>query len=209
VIVPFKGRFVVFDRYYGAYTFANGTHEYALEGMLRDYNGEMAMPQSMRELGLPSFGLDRSDPVIADQYMRVGWDFIRVHPLRYFALEVVKVANLFRPDYRNVNHSFVPSAVGRAVHTVIAVLFFVWAVLRWSCRRLVGVSDGLVVIPMLVLYLAPFVATNTDPRYRVPIDTVFIVDSVMCVSIISSKRVRSVSPGVEVTRNTVTVGGPA
>src|SRR6202012_2604997 len=81
-IVPLKGRFVVFDRYYGAYTFANGTHEHAVEGILRDYNGEMTMPQSLRELGLPFYGLERNDPVIADEYMALGRKFIHDHPFR-------------------------------------------------------------------------------------------------------------------------------
>jgi hypothetical protein len=85
-IVPLKGRFVVFDSYYGAYSFANGAHEHAAEGAIRDYNGEMAMPQSVRELGLPFYGLDRNDPVIADEYMRMGMKFIHDHPVRYAML---------------------------------------------------------------------------------------------------------------------------
>jgi hypothetical protein len=186
IIIPLKGHLVIFDRYYGAYTFANGTHEHALGGMLHDYNGELAMPKSMKELGLPFYGLDRNDPAVADQYMHVGWNFIREHPFRYGVLEAFKVINLFRPDYRNVEMSFVPAWAGRAVHTIIAALFVVWAALRWRCRHLIGASGGLLVIPLLVLYFAPFVATNTDPRYRVPMDVVLIIDSVLCLSILWS-----------------------
>jgi len=184
VIIPLKGRFVVFDRFYAADAFANGTHEHALEGTLRDYNGEMTMPQTMRELGLPFYGLDRSDPAGADQYMRVAWNFIGEHPFRYAILEAFKVVNFFRPAYRNVNQSVIRQLIGRTMHTVIAALFFVWAALRWRCRHFYGLGDGLVVIPMLVFYLAPFVAAGTDPRYRFPIDIVLIVDSVLCLSIL-------------------------
>ena len=189
-IVPLKGRFVVFDRYYGAYTFANGTHEHAAEGILRDYNGEMTMPQSVRELGLPFYGLDRSDPAIADEYMQMGRKFIHDHRLRYVALEGLKVANLFRPDYRNVNHSFVPKAVAHAMHTFIAALAPLWLGLRLLRRKEYGMGDGLILIPMLILYLAPFVATNTDPRYRIPADILVILDSILCVAAI--RRGRSV-----------------
>ncbi|MBV9744549.1 MAG: glycosyltransferase family 39 protein [Acidobacteriia bacterium] len=108
VIVPAKGRFVVFDQYYAAYTLANGTHEHAFEGMLRDYNSEMRMSQSLHELGLPFAVLDRSDPVLAKEYREVAWSFIREYPLRYIGLETAKVLNLFRPDLRNVDHSFAP-----------------------------------------------------------------------------------------------------
>jgi hypothetical protein len=64
----------------------------------------------------------------------------------------------------------------------------VWAVLRWRCRHLISASGGLLVIPMLVLYFAPFVATNTDPRYRVPMDVVLIIDSALCLSILQRGR---------------------
>jgi hypothetical protein len=184
VVVPLKGRFVLFDRYNAAYTLANGTHEHALEGMRRDYNGEMAMAQSIRELGLPIYGMERSDPVAADQYMRVAWNFIREHPFRYAVLEAFKVVNLFRPDYRNVNQSVIPPAIGRTIHTVITALFFAWAALRWRCRHFYGLGDGLILIPMLVFYFAPFVATQADPRYRIPIDVLFIVDCAFCLSML-------------------------
>jgi len=187
-IIPLKGRFVVFDRYYGAYTFANGTHEHAAEGILRDYNGEMAMPQSVRELGLPFYGLDRTDPAIADQYMQMGRKFIHDHPFRYAALEALKIANLFRPDYRNVNNSFVSKAAAHAMHTIVAALVPVWLALRLLARKKYRVRDGLILIPMLVLYFAPFVATNTDPRYRIPADILIILDSILCVAAIGRER---------------------
>ena len=192
-IVPLKGRLVVFDRYYGAYTFANGTHEHAVEGILRDYNGEMTMPESVRELGLPFYGLDRSDPAIAEEYIQMGRKFIHDHPFRYLALEGLKIANLFRPDYRNVNNSFVPKAVAHAVHTLIAALVPLWLGLRLLRRKEYGIGDGLILIPMLILYFAPFVATNTDPRYRIPADILVILDSILCVAAIG--RERSVDEG--------------
>jgi len=184
VVIPLKGRFEVFDRYYASITFAHGTHQHALEGMLRDYNGEMMMPQSLRELGLPYQGLERSDPTFADQYIRMGWQFIRDHPCRYAAIEAFKIFNLFRPDYRNVRNSFMPPIMAFAIHTAVAALFVAWVLLRWLCRRFIGISDGLVLIPMLLLYFAPFVATNTDPRYRIPIDALLIIESVVCVSLL-------------------------
>ncbi|HWE00127.1 MAG TPA: hypothetical protein VG345_13845, partial [Bryobacteraceae bacterium] len=187
-IVPLKGRFVVFDSYYGAYSFANGAHEHAAEGAIRDYNGEMAMPQSVRELGLPFYGLDRNDPVIADEYMRMGMKFIHDHPVRYAMLEALKTANLFRPDYRNVDNSFVPKFVAYAMHTLIAALVLAWAGLRWLVRKHYGIADGLMLLPLAALYLVPFIATSTDPRYRIPLDVLFIVDSILCLAIFEARR---------------------
>jgi hypothetical protein len=181
VLIPVKGTVAVFDRYYGAYTFANGTHQHALEGILRDYNGEMAMPQSFQELGLPAQGLEVSDSALADEYMSVAWQFIRHHPARYAALEFVKFFNLFRPDFRNSDRTFIPPVVGYSLQAAIAAIFFVWIVLRWRCATLTAVNEGFFIIPLLMLYFAPFVAANTDPRYRFPVDSLLILDSALCV----------------------------
>jgi len=183
-IVPVKGRFVVFDRFYGAYTFLNGTHEHAFEGMVRDYNGEMAMPQSLQKLGLREADLDKSDDALADQYLHAGFRFILDNPLRYAGLELAKTANLFRPDLRNAEHSFIPPLIGKIVHISIAAIFFVWLVLRHLVRRTFRILDGFMLIPLLVLYLIPFIATNTDPRYRVPLDALLLVECVYCVELL-------------------------
>ena len=184
VLLPAKGRLVVFDRYQAAYTFCNGTHEHALEGTLQDYNGERTMSLALEEHGLKFAELEQTTPALADEYIAFAWSFIRDHPLRYAALELVKILNLFRPDYRNVQRSFTPPAMGVIAHTAIAGLFFVWAVLRWRCRHLMGLNEGLILAPMLVLYLAPFVAMNSDPRYRVHVDSLFILESIFCLSLL-------------------------
>jgi hypothetical protein len=196
-IVPLKGRLVVFDRYYGAYTFANGTHEHAAEGILRDYNGEMTMPESVREMGLPFYGLERNDPAIADEYIEIGRKFIHDHPARYAALEGLKIANLFRPDYRNVNNSVVPKVAAHAMHTLIAALVPAWLALRLVARKKYRAQDGLILIPLLILFLAPFVATNTDPRYRIPADILIILDSVLCVAATSSAAETPMKPAAQ------------
>jgi hypothetical protein len=187
VILPAKGRLVVFDSYYAAYAFCNGTHQHALEGTLRDYNGEMTMPQTFQELGLPSKGLERTDSALAKEYIAVAWRFIREHPFRYLLLEGVKTLNLFRPDYRNTGRSFLSSVLGKVLHTAIAGLFFFWVALRVRCRHLFRAGDGLLLIPSLILYFAPFIASNTDPRYRVPVDLLLIIESVYCLSILLSR----------------------
>jgi hypothetical protein len=189
-IIPVKGKFVVFDRYYAAYAFYAGTHEHALEGTLRDYNGEATMPRSLRELGLPYWGLEHESPAMTDEYYRIGWKFIREHPFRYVALELFKLCNLFRPDYRNVANSFIQRPVVIAIQTIIAGIFFGWAVIRWRCRRLTPLDGGLILLPAIILYLGPFVITGTDPRYRVPLDSLFIIDSAFCLSILWNRRPR-------------------
>jgi hypothetical protein len=189
VVVPLKGRFVIFDRYYGAYNFAAGANEHALDrtiGTTVDYGGSLAL--AMHERGWSYYFLDRTDPVVAAQYTHIAWQFIHDHPFRYVTLEALKFVNLFRPDYANVQHSFVPPAMARTVHTLIAALVVVWAALCWRCRHLRNLSDGLIIVPMLALYFAPFVATVTLPRYRVPTDALLIMDSVVCLSLLWARR---------------------
>jgi hypothetical protein len=125
--------------------------------------------------------------------MQMGQKFMHDHPSRYVALEGLKILNLFRPDYRNVNNSFVPKAVAHGMHTLIAALVPVWLALRLLGRKKYGMTDGLMLIPLLVLYFAPFVATNTDPRYRIPADILVILDSVLCVAAISQERAADIA----------------
>ena len=191
VLVPTKGRLVVFDRFQAAYTFGNGTHEHALKGTLEDYNGERTMSVSLEEHRLKFADFEQTTPELADEYISFAFQFIRDHPFHYAALELVKTLNLFRPDYRNVGHSLIPGAIGFVVHTAIAGVFFVWAALRWRCRHLMELSDGLILIPTVMLYLAPFVATNSDPRYRVHLEPLFILESVVCFGLLCDARARA------------------
>lgn len=187
-IVPLKGRLDVFDPYQGAYTFANGTHALAIEGILRDYNGEMAMPEAMRQAGLTYYSLDRDDPAVVNMYKRFGMSFIQNHFGRYLELEALKAVNLFRPDYRNASKSFIPAPMGYVIHTMVAAIFFAWLAVRVTARRVYGLLDGLMLPALTILYLAPFVLTNADPRYRFPIDVLLIVDSAIAISLEARDR---------------------
>ncbi len=191
-IVPLKGRFVVFDPLYGAYTFYNGTHHRAVEGILSDYNGELSTPAAMQDLGIPFVHMeDRSHPEMVATYWRLGREYISAHPAEYGLLLGLKVVNLFRPDYRNPGAR--PFASGRLVmgmQTLIACIFPMWGFLRWRCRQLLGWTDGLLAVPFLLLYLFPFVLTNTDTRYRVPFDGVLILESVFCLWVLANGGVR-------------------
>ncbi|HYA17096.1 MAG TPA: hypothetical protein VEF06_06505 [Bryobacteraceae bacterium] len=182
VLIPAKGSLLIFDPYYAADAFANGNHQHALEGTLRDYNGEMTMPRSFQELGLPLKGLDVRDDGLAAEYRSVAWRFIREHPGQYVLLELVKIVNIFRPDYRNAERSAIPRFIALPVQTAIAAIFFVWCFLRWRSGRKFHLNEGFYVVPLLVLYFGPFVIAASDPRYRFPIDALLIVDSVLCLT---------------------------
>jgi 4-amino-4-deoxy-L-arabinose transferase-like glycosyltransferase len=185
VIVPLKGRFVVFDSYYGASTFLHGTHRHAFEGILRDYNGELMIDRTLKEVGIPFAGLDEIVPGMADRYLQLGWEYINEDRLRYVALLGFKLVNLFRPDFRDLSsRSFVSAPVLLLVQLAISGIFVAWVVLRWRCRRFLKLSDGFMAVPFLLLYIVPFVLTNTDTRYRIPFDPLFLVDAVFCLAVL-------------------------
>lgn len=206
-IMPVKGRFDVFDRYYGAYSFVAGTHEGAIGASLRDYNGEMSLPESLQKLGIPSPGLGQTSDLLASQYMETGLRYIHDHPFGYVVLELVKLLNLFRPDFRNVETSFIPPLITKALHLAIAAIFFVWLLLRYVSRRSFGIGDGFLLVPIAFVYLVPFLATGTDPRYRVPVDALFLLECVYCIELLRNNRMR-VPAAPPRTVNTI-VGGEA
>lgn len=188
IVVPLKGRFVVFDRYYAACAFFHGTHRHAFDGILRDYNGEWAAPKTMLELGIPFASLDEVVPGMDETYFRLGWEYVKESPLRYVALLGLKLVNLFRPDFRNIYHSrLVPVPVFVLAKLAIAGIFPAWFFLQWKCRQFLKLSDGFMVVPFLLLYVLPFVLTNSDARYRIPFDPIFIMSIAWCLVILKSR----------------------
>jgi 4-amino-4-deoxy-L-arabinose transferase-like glycosyltransferase len=181
VVVPYKQRFVVFDSYYGAYTFANGAHRYVFEGFLNDYNGELAMPRALEEMGIRGTNLDEIVPGMDKVYLRVGREYALEDPARYVLLTGFKIVNLFRPDFRDLDRGrSIPASAFAVLQLGVTAIFVTWVFVRWRARHHVGVMEGIMAVPMLALYIVPFVLTNSDTRYRVPFDPLFVVDVVWC-----------------------------
>jgi multisubunit Na+/H+ antiporter MnhB subunit len=174
VIITAKGRLVFIDPFYAAYTFANGAHKYSFYGFLHEYNGELSMVKAFDEMGIPYMPLEVSLPELAKTYSHVAWTYILENPLRYLVLTGLKLVNLFRPDLRNLEaHNNSPFYF--LIQLCIVGIFYFWAVLSWVYRKSIRWTDAFMPLPFLILYILPFVLTNTDLRYRLSFDPIFIL----------------------------------
>jgi hypothetical protein len=164
------------DAHYAAYTFHNGTNPHAARHILRDTIGEYSTYRALEDEGIDAATTPRTE--LTDIYWRLGGEFIRDRPLDYAALLSVKVVNFFRPYYREGGRDRF-GWVATAVQTAAALPVVVWAVLRWRARRRMRWRDGLLGLVVLPLYALPFVLTNTEPRYRWPLDVVLMLEALV------------------------------
>jgi 4-amino-4-deoxy-L-arabinose transferase-like glycosyltransferase len=194
VTIPLTSRFFIFSDN-GAYNFFARANDFAFDELINRYNAELAVQQAVKELGLPADpplsvqrqGVDYLEqhplfqPNMTALYIRWGMTYWREHPDRMLALTGLKVVNLFRPDYRQVYRSHVaPPIVIMIMQTLLALPALVWTLLRLSRwhRPLYNctLNSAGVVGLAAVLYVLPFALTNSDPRFRLPLDLIFILD---------------------------------
>ena len=170
----FKGRALYLPTH-GAANFFGGANENTLESLIKYYNTETGYGRYLAEknISLPADTRERQA-----KYFQLGLKYIAEHPLHYIWFSVFKFINLFRPDYREVmSNSTISSPLLKiSVQTLLAVPFFLWLFLLILTRRLKA-KDWLV-LPAVILYALPFVIATSDPRYRLPVDTLMILDSI-------------------------------
>jgi steroid 5-alpha reductase family enzyme len=94
---------------------------------------------------------------------------------------VLKLITLLRPDYRQVGHSMTaPASILIVVQTLLALIVPLWVALRLMLRHQVGVFDGIWAIPIVAILLLAVVLAAGDPRYRLSIEVLAIIDAAWC-----------------------------
>jgi hypothetical protein len=164
------------DPYYLAYTFHNGTNPRAAEHILRDTIGEYSTYRALEDEGIEYARLSKEE--LTPIYWRLGVEFVTQHPWRYAGLLGAKALNFFRP-YLRPGRDGPAAIVATVVEVVLALPVVVWGVLRWRARGAVPGTGLLLAAVVLPLYVLPFVLINSEPRYRWPIDTLLVLESVV------------------------------
>ena len=100
--------------------------------------------------------------------------------MEYVKLMGLKTFTLFRPGYHAPENFewFSADGVKRVSKIILALPFFIWAFVVWKTRKGFFEKENLFVFLVAGLYLLPFIVANADPRYRFPIDIIFILDIV-------------------------------
>lgn len=167
----------------GGYTFYIGANPFTADALIRNYNPEPSLAAAAAADGLDFNGLQpytfaNSREVL---FWRLGLIYVVRHPFDYFWLGVLKLLTLLRPDYRQVGQSMTASApILILVQTLLALILPGWVVLRLILRHEVGLFDGIWAIPIVMVLLLAVVLVAGDPRYRLTVEAIAIIDSAWC-----------------------------
>lgn len=167
----------------GGYNFYIGANAFTAEALLRYYNPEQSLAAAAAAdkidfKGIASYTFANSHEAL---FWRLGLDYVARHPLEYLWLGVLKLITLLRPDYRQVYSSLTASAlILIVVQTLLALIFPVWLAVRIMLRRDIGAFDGIWAIPVVAILMTAVFLVIGDPRFRLPVEVMAIVDTIWC-----------------------------
>lgn len=165
---------------HGWYNFFAGNNEYAAEYLWKEYTGENSLEKALEARGYS--GVETIEARLAfppETYRARALHYIQNNPGEYVELGAIKLITLLRPGYHMPENFVWISAEGvkRILKTILATPFFIWAFVLYKTRRRFFDEENVFVFLAAALYALPFLAANADPRFRFPLDIVFMADS--------------------------------
>jgi hypothetical protein len=158
----------------GPYNLYAGHNPYTIEEMIQYENGE----PSIRPAITPTYPGLSSDDMYAHSlepfYMQQAEHFIVHNPGTEIKLLGVKLFTLLRPDTK-VQPLHSGGGMAKAVLALPVPIFL--AMLLLTGRRALLPVDWLLIL-IETLYVVPFLISNSDPRFRSPLDAVLLLHSV-------------------------------
>lgn len=149
----------------GPYNLFAGNNPASMSMLVSEYNAETSLPMGLRWCGIdqPLRSVD------AATFTSCTIRFWKEHPVQTLSLAAMKFYTMmFRPNLRLADSPF---EVALQLATMVLPLAW-WAAAAAVALRRREVIDPLA-LAFVVLYTAPFVLTNSDPRFRLPLDAVY------------------------------------
>jgi hypothetical protein len=157
----------------GPYNFYAGDNSYTEMALVLALNAEPSIYPSLLAAGFPP-DVDIYSSDLRPYYVTHALLYVRRQPAQAAKLVLLKLETLLRPDTKIYP---LPSP-GGIVKVLLALAIPFWAVtLLVSRGRLWGREDWLFVA-FLVAYIAPFLLTNSDPRFRIPLDVLLLTHAI-------------------------------
>lgn len=162
----------------GPYNFAAGANDHAQHELLRNYNAELSLVHYFGRFEVRGLG-DLEAPSKQSELTSFGADYVRDHPAQFAKLAAIKLATTFRPDLRPREPAEgARSAFETLVNVVSALPPLVWLVAALLAAR-AGIRTPPLTTPVVIafaaLFVLPLVLTDADPRFRYPLDTIFLL----------------------------------
>lgn len=149
----------------GPYNLLAGNNPSAMASLVRDYNAESSLAHAMSWCGHADAARQSSSSVLLSCARR----FVVENPGPAMAVTAYKVFNLIlRPNLRLAD-----SRGKQALQWAMVILPVAWwgitLVSWWSAGRTVDSFT----LNFVLLFALPFVVTNSDPRFRLPLDAIY------------------------------------
>jgi hypothetical protein len=161
----------------GSYNLYAGHNPQAAHSLVVNLNGEPSLIDEVHKGYSADPNVDFSSPSIRVFYSQQAILFIRTHPGAEIALVPLKLFTFFRPDTK-VHPLASPAGLAQGLLSLPIVLFL--GLLFWPGRLALTFSDRLLFL-FEAAYIVPFLITNSDPRFRVPLDALLLLH---CVSLL-------------------------
>jgi hypothetical protein len=157
----------------GPYNFYAGNNTFTEQALLVHLNAEPSIYPSLLANGFGP-GVNVYDRNLQPYYVDHGLLFIRQNPLLALKLVLLKLGTLLRPDTK----IYPITSPGGIVKVFLALAIPFWLItLAASLSCAWGVVDWLFVM-FVVAYIIPFLLTNSDPRFRIPLDILLLTHAI-------------------------------
>ena len=172
----------------GPYNLFAGLNPYTGEVLERNLNAEDSIMPALAADGIKTHldwtrdpdvpgAADPRDERYAPTYTAASRLFVREHPGDAARLTLLKMVTLMRQspsDWYNeeTHHPLFKHVAKRFVVFLLPCWILVMVLRRWNT----AIRPSALVVWMVVLYFVPFVLTNADPRFRLTIEGVILLD---------------------------------
>lgn len=152
----------------GPYNFYAGANEYTSDSLKStQLNGEISIGPALMKMGVLKTNVELNDVQMNKLYMDNGIAFIRAHPLEWTVkLSVLKFITMLRPDTK-IHPIYSPQGLARVLVSIASIM---WIILLYDRIRSGWKRVDTITVLLIVSYSLPFLLTNSDPRYGLPLN---------------------------------------
>ena len=149
----------------GPYDLYAGDNAFTQRALLDNLNAEYSIYPALLAAGFPA-NVDIYDPGLRPYYVHHALLYLRQDPLRALKLVLLKFITLLRPDTK----IYPAASLGGIVKALLALAIPVWLMVLIVLRQQSWQREDWLFVVFVVAYVTPFLLTNADPRFRIPLD---------------------------------------
>ena len=172
----------------GPYNLYAGDNAFTAQALLVNLNAEPSIYPSLMANG---FGpnVDVYNPGLRPYYVHQAFLFIRQQPLGALKLLALKLVTLLRPDTK----IYPLASLGGFVKGILALAIPFWLLSLLVFRSRPWETGDWLFVMFAVAYVVPFLLTNSDPRFRIPLDILLLTHALSRAARFSPARSRAIA----------------